>query len=103
MGRLGYFTWGEAQVVTEEWLAHNAKLLDGPEFVVEGSAGTVVQNGTPDMKWTKGDIMGWLDEKSVSYSSLSTKSKLLAKVTEYLEPTEDSMSNGDMDNTIGDE
>jgi hypothetical protein len=47
--------------------------------------------------------MGWLDENSVSYSSLSTKSKLLAKVTEHLEPTEDSMSNGDMDNTIGDE
>ena len=50
--------------------------------------------------------MTWMDDNGVEYSALSTKAKLIAKVEAHLNPpevTEDSMSEGDMDNTTGDE
>lgn len=109
MGRLGVWRWGEAQTKSQEWVDANASKLAG-EFAINGVMLTVAEvkldegnDGIPDMKWTKGDIMTWMDEKEIQYSALNTKATLLAKVQEYLNPTEDSMSEGDMDNTTGDE
>jgi hypothetical protein len=94
MGRLGWWTWGEAREVTEEWLEANASmLLGGKDFVIEGyTLSAPALSGTPDNGWTKGDIMGWLDEKGVSYRATSTKKTLLAKVAETLAPAEESMN-----------
>lgn len=98
MGRLGWWTWGEAREVTEEWLEENASmLLGGKDFVVEGyklraSSVGEAKSDTPNELWTKGDIMGWLDENGVSYRSTSTKKTLLAKVDESLTPSEESMN-----------
>ena len=110
MGRIGWWTWGKPRTVSEEWLNEHRTLVDGKEFTITGHTFDVLtttdegNDGIPDMKWTKGDIMSWMDEKEVSYSSLNNKAKLLAKVDEHLlNPTEDSMSEGDMDNTTGDE
>ena len=112
MGRLGFWTWGKAESKTQEWVNHHAKMLVG-EFLVDGVlfASPVAKedegnDGIPDMKWTKGDIMTWMDDSGVEYGALNTKAKLLAKVEAHLNPpedTEDSMSEGDMDNTTGDE
>ena len=112
MGRLGFWTWGKAEVRTQEWVDRHSRALVG-DFMVDGVvfAPSVAKedegnDGIPDMKWTKGDIMTWMDESGVEYSALNTKAKLLAKVEAHLNPpevTEDSMSEGDMDNTIGDE
>jgi len=112
MGRMGFWSWGRAEERSQEWVDTHARGLVG-EFLVDGvkfalPTPTLAKvdesnNGIPNTKWTKGDIMSWLDEEGVTYSSLSTKAKLLAKVTEHLNPTEDSMSEGVMDNTIGDE
>lgn len=95
MGRLGWWTWGEAREVTDEWLeANKAEILGGDDFVVEGyklrafSVGEA-KSDTPNESWTKGDIMGWLDENGVSYRSTSTKKTLLAKVNESLAPSEE--------------
>lgn len=94
MGRLGWWTWGEAREVTDEWLeANKADILGGDDFVIEGHTLSVpALSGTPDSGWTKGDIMGWLDENGVSYRSTSTKKTLLAKVAESLAPAEESMN-----------
>ena len=108
MGPMGHWVWGEPRNMSQEWVDTYSKGLVG-QFHVDGvmfALTTTVDEGNdgiPDMKWTKGDIMSWMDENSVEYSALNTKAKLIAKVTEYLNPTEDSMSNGDMDNTAGDE
>lgn len=115
MGRLGFWTWGEEVVKTQEWVNHYAKGLVG-EFLVDGESFSLPSaitkedegdDGIPDMKWTKGDIMTWMDDSGVEYGALNTKAKLLAKVDAHLNPpeekTEDSMSEGDMDNTTGDE
>ena len=108
MGPMGHWVWGEPRNMSQEWVDTYSKGLVG-HFHVDGvmfALTTTVDEGNdgiPDMKWTKGDIMSWMDENSVEYSALNTKAKLIAKVTEYLNPTEDSMSNGDMDNTAGDE
>jgi len=109
MGAMGFWHWGEPQVKTQEWVDTFSKGLVG-NFHVDGSmfALTIItvassEDSAPDMGWTKGDIMSWMDEKDISYSALNTKAKLLAKVDEYLNPTEDSMSEGSMEQTIGDE
>ena len=112
MGRLGFWTWGKAESRTQEWVDQYAHALVG-EFLVDGVLFALPaakedegNDGIPDMKWTKGDIMTWMDDNSVEYSALSTKAKLIAKVEAHLNPpevTEDSMSEGDMDNTTGDE
>jgi hypothetical protein len=105
---MGHWVWGEPRNMSQEWVDTYSKGLVG-QFHVDGvmfALTTTVDEGNdgiPDMKWTKGDIMSWMDEKSIEYSALNTKTKLIAKVTEHLNPTEDSMSNGDMDNTTGDE
>ena len=98
MGRLGWWTWGEAREVTDEWLESNkVEILGGNDFVVEGyelSASSVgkAKSDTPDESWTKGDIMAWLDEKEISYRSTSTKKTLLAKTSESLAPSEKPMN-----------
>jgi len=112
MGRVGWWTWGKAEEKSQEWIDKHAKALVG-EFLVDGALFALPSvkedegnDGLPDIKWTKGDIMSWMDENSIEYSSLNTKAKLLAKVQEHLNPTtvtEDSMSNGDMEEPTGDE
>ena len=112
MGRMGHWFWGKEEQRSQEWVDTHARGLVG-EFVVDGVKFALPapkpvkvdegNDGIPDMKWTKGDIMSWLDEQGVSYSVLSTKTKLIAKATEHLSPTEDSMSEGGMEQPNGDE
>lgn len=93
MGRLGWWTWGEAREVTAEWLESNkGEIFGGNDFVIEGYDvdEVALKGGSPDNTWTKGDIMAWLDEKEISYRATSTKKTLLAKVNESLAPTEES-------------
>lgn len=99
-GRLGWWTWGQAREVSAEWLETNRAAVEGPEFRIEGytfEAPTVDKgnDGIPDMGWKKGDIMGWMDENEVSYSSLSTKAKLLAAIDAHLNPPEESLTDGE--------
>ena len=99
-GRLGWWVWGEVREVSAEWLETNRAAVDGPEFRIEGytfEAPTVDAggDGIPDMGWKKGDIMGWMDENEVSYSSLSTKAKLLAAIDAHLNPPEESLTDGE--------
>lgn len=112
MGRIGYWSWGVEEIKSQEWVDKNRMRLVG-EFLVDGAIYALPSiiktdegnDGIPDIKWTKGDIMSWLEEKDVEYSSLNTKTKLLAKVQAHLDPapTEDSISEGDMEQQIGDE
>ena len=111
MGRIGYWSWGVEEIKSQEWVDKNGRRLVG-EFLVDGAIYALPlsiiktdkgNDEIPDIKWTKGDIMSWMDEKDISYSALNTKAKLLAKVDEYLNPTEDSMSEGSMEQTTGDE
>ena len=99
-GRLGWWTWGQAREVSAEWLEANRAAVEGPEFHIEGytfEAPTVDEgnDNIPDMGWKKGDIMGWMDENEVSYSSLSTKAKLLAAIDAHLNPPEESLTDGE--------
>lgn len=85
MGRLGWWTWGEAREVSAEWIESNKdKIFVGKDFVVEGYDETTLKSGSPDNTWSKGDIMAWLDEKEISYRATSTKKTLLAKASESL-------------------
>lgn len=108
MGPMGYWIWGKPEHKSQEWVDEFAKgltkdfLVDGVPFVLPASEDEG-NDGIPDMKWTKGDIMTWLDDEGVEYSALNTKAKLLAKVDEHLNPTEDSMSEDGMEDTTGDE
>ena len=110
MGRMGHWFWGREEERSQEWVDNHARglvgefLVDGVKFALPAPAKQDEGNdGIPDMMWTKGDIMSWLDEEGVTYSSLSTKAKLIAKATEYLNPTEDSMSEGGMEQPNGDD
>lgn len=92
MGRLGWWTWGEAREVTAEWLESNeGEIFGGDDFVIEGydKDKVALKGDSPDNTWSKGDIMAWLDEKEISYRATSTKKTLLAKVNESLAPTEE--------------
>lgn len=107
-GRLGWWTWGQAREVSVEWLETNRAAIDGPEFRIEGytfEAPTVDEgdDGLPDMGWTKGDILSWMDEKGIESSSLSTKKKLLAAIDAHLNPPEESLTDGEEEQTTGDE
>jgi len=111
MGSLGWWIWGEAREVDAGWLESYRSSFEGnKEFLIEGftyEAATATldkgNDGIPDMGWKKGDIMGWMDENGVSYSSLSTKAKLLAAVDAHLNPTEESMNEAEEAENTGDE
>tara|TARA_R110000822_G_scaffold59325_11_gene148143 strand:- start:5470 stop:5793 length:324 start_codon:yes stop_codon:yes gene_type:complete len=106
MGRLGWWVWGQARSVTASWLDDNRAAVDGPEFLIEGysfATTTLTDNSTPDMTWTKGDILSWMDEKGVQYSSLNTKANLLAKIEAHLNPSEESITEAEEAETTGDE
>ena len=114
MGAMGFWRWGEPQEMSQEWVDTYAKGLvgnfhvDGTMFALTTTTTDAGKDGLPDMGWTKGDIMSWMDDKDIAYSVLNTKAKLLAKVDEYLNPpqddsTEESMSEDTMDETTGDE
>ena len=109
MGSLGWWIWGEAREVDAGWLESYRSSFEGnKEFLIEGftyEAATVDKgnDGIPDMGWKKGDIMGWMDENGVSYSSLSTKAKLLAAIDAHLNPTEESMNEAEEAENTGDE
>lgn len=110
MGRLGVWRWGVSVNKPQEWVDENAASLAG-EFLVDGVRFALPEpvvkqdegnDGIPDMKWTKGDIMSWLDEHEVTYSALNTKAKLIDKVHAYLNPpTEDANSEEVMEDTTG--
>ena len=108
-GRLGWWTWGKPREVSAEWLEANRSAIDGPEFRIEGytfEAPTVDEgnDGIPDMKWTKGDMLAWMEENSVEgASSLKTKAKLLALIEAHLNPPEESLTDGEEEQTTGDE
>jgi len=92
-GRLGWWTWGAPREVSAEWLEANRKAIDGPEFRIEGHTWATPEktvdagnDGIPDMGWTKGDIMAWMEEKGLSYGSLSTKKKMLDAIDAHLNP-----------------
>ena len=108
MGRLGWWTWGEVREVSAEWLESNRVAVDGPEFVITGhafEAKTVDagNDGIPDMGWTKGDILAWMEEKEIESSSLSTKKKLLAAIDAHLNPPEESLTEGEEAEPTGDD
>ena len=111
MGRLGMWRWGKAVEKPQEWIDANASALVG-EFTVDGAVFALPEpvvkqdegnDGIPDKKWTKGDIMTWLDDEGVEYGALSTKAKLLDAVHAHLNPTEDAKSDEVMEDTTGDE
>jgi len=109
-GRLGWWIWGQAREVSAEWLDANRSAVEGSDFVIEGhtfekAVATVDtgNDGIPDMGWTKGDILAWMEEKGIASSSLSTKKKLLAAIDEYLNPTEESNNEAEQAQTSGDE
>ena len=92
-GRLGWWVWGEAREVSAEWLEANRAAIDGPEFRIEGHAWVTPEvtvdagnDGIPDMGWTKGDIMAWMEEEGLTYGSLNTKRKLLDAIDAHLNP-----------------
>jgi len=107
-GRLGWWVWGQVREVNADWLEANRSLVDGPEFRIEGytfEAPTVDEgnDGLPDMGWTKGDILSWMEEKEIESSSLSTKKKLLAAIDAHLNPPEESLTDGEEAQITGDE
>ena len=117
MGAMGFWHWGEPQQMSQEWVDTFSKGLVG-QFEVDGTMFALTlttdattdagNDGIPDMGWTKGDIMSWMEEAGIEYSVLNTKAKLLAKVDEYLNPpqeesTEESMTEDTMEQTQGDE
>ena len=107
-GRLGWWVWGQVREVNANWLETNRSLVDGPEFHIEGytfEAPTVDEgnDGIPDMKWVKGDILSWMEEQGIEGSSLSTKKKLLAAIDAHLNPPEESLTDGEEAQTTGDE
>ena len=109
MGRHGRWIWGQPREVSEEWLEANRDfvLQGGNAFLVSGytyEAETVDSGNAPDMTWTKGDILGWMEENSVEgASSLSTKKKLLAAIEKHLNPSEESITEAEEAQTTGDE
>lgn len=106
MGRLGWWMWGVSRDVTEEWLESHRAAVNHSDFLIEGYSFTTVDEGNdgiPDMSWTKGDIMAWMDENDVEYSSLNTKAKLLAKVEEHLNPTEETNNEAEEAQTTGED
>ena len=109
-GRLGWWAWGKPREVDAEWLETHRVAIDGPEFRIEGytfkeAEKTVDEgdDGLPDMGWTKGDILSWMEEKGIASSSLSTKKKLLAAIEAHLNPPEESLTDGEEAQTTGDE
>jgi len=109
-GRLGWWIWGETREVSAGWLDANRAAVDGPEFVITGHTFDEVKtvdegdDGLPDMGWTKGDILSWMEENSVEgASSLKTKAKLLALIDAHLNPPEESLTDGEEAETTGDE
>jgi len=111
MGRMGMWRWGVAVEKSQDWVDANASALVG-EFTVDGEryALPVIavkrdegNDSNPDKKWTKGDIMTWMDDKGIPYAALSTKAKLLDNIDAFLNPTEDAKSDEVMDDTTGDE
>jgi len=51
MGRLGWWTWGEAREVTAEWLESNkGEIFGGNDFVIEGYDvdEVALKGGSPD-------------------------------------------------------
>jgi len=108
MGRLGWWIWGQPREVTASWLDDNRASVDGPEFLIDGYSFTdettdSTDDSRPDMGWTKGDIISWMEEKSIQYSSLNTKANLLAKIEAHLNPSEDSITEAEEAQTTGDE
>jgi len=109
MGRLGWWIWGESRQVTVEWLEQHRVAVDGPEFIIEGHSFEELTNdenndGTPDMGWTKGDILAWMEDNGVNgASSLSTKKKLLGAIDAHLNPPEESINEAEEADNIGDE
>jgi len=96
--------------VSAGWLDANRAAVDGPEFVITGHTFDEVKtvdegdDGLPDMGWTKGDILSWMEENSVEgASSLKTKAKLLALIDAHLNPPEESLTDGEEAETTGDE
>ncbi len=110
LGRLGWWIWGKPREVSAEWLDAHRSAVDGSDFVIEGHTFEKVvasvdegNDGIPDMGWTKGDILAWMEEKDIASSSLSTKKKLLAAIDEHLNPTEDTKNEAEEAQTTGDE
>jgi len=109
LGSLGWWIWGQPREVSAEWLeSYRSSFEDNKDFLIEGftyEAATVDtgNDGIPDMGWTKGDILAWMEEKGIESSSLSTKKKLLAAVDAHLNPTEDSMNEAEEAEPTGDE
>lgn len=109
MGRLGWWIWGESRQVTVEWLEQHRVAVDGPEFIIEGHSFEKLTNdenndGTPDMGWTKGDILAWMEDNGVNgASSLSTKKKLLGAINAHLNPPEESINEAEEADNTGDE
>ena len=61
--------------MSAEYLDAHRSAIDGPDFRIEGytfEAPTVDagNDGIPDMGWTKGDIIAWMEEKSVDTARL---------------------------------
>jgi len=109
MGSLGWWSWGQPREVSAEWLeSYRSSFENNKEFLIEGfayEAATVDtgNDGIPDMGWTKGDILAWMEEEGIESSSLSTKKKLLAAIDAHLNPTEDSMNEAEEAEPTGDE
>ena len=106
MGRLGFWEWSIGRDMSTEWISANLNTLSN-EFTIDGEM-VIPQteseaNTTPDMKWTKGDIMTWMDENEIIYSAISTKSNLLKKINAHQNPTEEIINEGGMEEPIGDE
>ena len=106
MGRLGFWEWGIGRDMSKEWISANLNRL-GNEFTIDGEM-VIPQieseaNTTPDMKWTKGDIMTWMDENEIIYSAISTKTNLLKKINAHQNPTEEIINEGRMEEPTGDE
>jgi len=109
MGSMGWWSWGQPREVSAEWLeSYRSSFENNKEFLIEGfayEAATVDtgNDGIPDMGWTKGDILAWMEEEGIESSSLSTKKKLLAAIDAHLNPTEDSMNEAEEAEPTGDE
>jgi len=109
LGALGWWVWGKGREVDAEYLeAHRASFDGNKDFHIEGFSYAPVtvdegNDGIPDMGWTKGDILAWMEEKEIASSSLSTKKKLLAAIDEHLNPTEESNNEAEEAEPTGDE
>jgi len=105
MGRLGWWIWGKPVDVSSEWLDTNRAAVDGADFVIEGHAFETVDlgnDGLPDMGWKKGDILTYMEENGIEgASSLSTKKKLVAAIDAHLNPSEETITEGEEAQTTG--